>query len=281
MRLVIIAAGCAAILTIALAAEGGRHSIWISIVVTSIVVTLLVGLIALVERMTTGRSLASIGFDPRNAGRDIMLGLGLGTLMFSVVILVLALGGHYHVSAMHLTRDLGIAVLFFASGAAFEELLFRGVLFRLIEEWAGTCIALALSALAFGAAHAFNPGATWVSTLAIALEAGVLLGSAFVVTRNLWFPIGVHFAWNFLEGPICGTQVSGHVFLASLVTAHVTDRPRVADGRRIRPGTWRSRNRDEPHHVDSPPRLRIPQHTNSAFPPEAARRPPIMSEMPC
>ena len=187
VRLVIIAAGCAAILTIALAAEGGRHSIWISIVVTSIVVTLLVGLIALVERMTTGRSLASIGFDPRNAGRDIMLGLGLGTLMFSVVILVLALGGHYHVSAMHLTRDLGIAALFFASGAAFEELLFRGVLFRLIEEWAGTCIALALSALAFGAAHAFNPGATWVSTLAIALEAGVLLGSAFVVTRNCGF----------------------------------------------------------------------------------------------
>ena len=93
VRLVIIAAGCAAILTIALAAEGGRHSIWISIVVTSIVVTLLVGLIALVERITTGRSLASIGFDPRNAGRDIMLGLGLGTLMFSVVILVLAWAG--------------------------------------------------------------------------------------------------------------------------------------------------------------------------------------------
>ena len=130
---------------------------------------------------------------------------------------------------MHLTRDLGIAVLFLHRAPHRRAALPRCAL-PSDRRMGGTCIALALSALAFGAAHAFNPGATWVSTLAIALEAGVLLGSAFVVTRNLWFPIGVHFAMKFLEGPIYGTQVSGHVFLASLVTAHVTDRPRVADG---------------------------------------------------
>jgi len=230
VRLAIIAAGFAVILSIALAAERGRHSVWTSIVVTSVIIALLVGLIALVERMTTGRHLASIGFDPRNASRDIALGFGLGAVMFSLVILELALAGHYRVSAVHVTWDLAVAVPLIGSGAVFEELLFRGVLFRLVEEWLGTWIALAVSALIFGAAHAFNTGATWVSTLAIALEAGVLLGSAFVITKNLWFPIGVHFAWNFFEGPVYGTQVSGHMFLTSLLSAHMAGPAWVTGG---------------------------------------------------
>jgi len=57
--------------------------------------------------------------------------------------------------------------------------------------------------------HAGNAGASWISTLAIALEAGVLLGIAYAATRSLWLPIGVHFGWNFTEGGIFGAAVSG------------------------------------------------------------------------
>jgi hypothetical protein len=78
-----------------------------------------------------------------------------------------------------------------------------------VEERLGSWIALAVSALIFGLLHAFNPGATAVSTAAIALEAGILLGAAYMYTRSLWFVIGLHFAWNFTEGGIFSTSVSG------------------------------------------------------------------------
>jgi hypothetical protein len=66
-----------------------------------------------------------------------------------------------------------------------------------------------VSAALFGLLHALNPGATMTSTVAIALEAGVLLAAAYALTRNLWFPIGLHLGWNFTEGGIFGASISG------------------------------------------------------------------------
>ncbi|HEY3588415.1 MAG TPA: CPBP family intramembrane glutamic endopeptidase, partial [Myxococcaceae bacterium] len=91
-----------------------------------------------------------------------------------------------------------------------EEIRNRGILFRLLEQNLGTWVALGLSALAFGFAHWQNPGATWWSSLAIALEGGVLLAALYAATRSLWLPIGVHWAWNLFEGPVFGTAVSGN-----------------------------------------------------------------------
>src|SRR5439155_20567927 len=71
-----------------------------------------------------------------------------------------------------------------------EEVIFRGVIFRILEEWLGTWLALVMSALFFGFAHIANPNATIISAAAIALEAGLLLAAAYLVTRRLWFAIG-------------------------------------------------------------------------------------------
>ena len=90
-----------------------------------------------------------------------------------------------------------------------EELLFRGILFRWIEEFAGSWAALVVTSALFGLAHILNPGATWFSSFAIAVEAGLLLGAVYMLTRSLWMPIGLHAAWNFAEGPIFGVPVSG------------------------------------------------------------------------
>src|SRR2546423_160937 len=75
-----------------------------------------------------------------------------------------------------LLKDL-IGMTVFA--AFMEELLFRGILFRWIEEFAGSWAALAITSALFGLAHIFNANATWVSSLAIMVEAGVLLGGAY------------------------------------------------------------------------------------------------------
>jgi hypothetical protein len=90
-----------------------------------------------------------------------------------------------------------------------EEMLFRGILFRWIEEFAGSWAALFVTSALFGIAHIYNPNATWFSSFAIAVEAGVLLGGAYMLTRSLWMPIGLHAAWNFTQGFVFDVPVSG------------------------------------------------------------------------
>lgn len=90
-----------------------------------------------------------------------------------------------------------------------EEIISRGILFRLTEEGLGTWIALLVSALFFGFAHSSNPGATAWSSIAIAIEAGLLFGLLYHVTRSLWWCIGLHAGWNFVQGAVFGIPVSG------------------------------------------------------------------------
>ncbi|MFI5570402.1 lysostaphin resistance A-like protein [Streptomyces sp. NPDC051740] len=93
--------------------------------------------------------------------------------------------------------------------AVTEELLFRGLALQALEKMCGSWAALAITAALFGGLHAANPGATLWSSTAIAIEAGVLLGAAFLWKRNIWFVVGLHFAWNTALGLI-GIPVSGH-----------------------------------------------------------------------
>ena len=97
----------------------------------------------------------------------------------------------------------------FLAVALFEEILFRGVLFRIVEEGLGTWWALLISALFFGAVHLGNPGATAWSSAAIAIEAGLLFGMIYHVTRSLPVCMGLHAAWNFAQGTLYGIPVSG------------------------------------------------------------------------
>ncbi len=96
-----------------------------------------------------------------------------------------------------------------ASSAVTEEILARGIVFRILEEWLGTWAALAISSALFGLAHLGNPHATLWSALAIGMEAGTMLAAAYMLTRRLWLPIGIHAAWNYTQGAIFGVAVSG------------------------------------------------------------------------
>jgi hypothetical protein len=105
--------------------------------------------------------------------------------------------------------------------AFMEELLFRGILFRWLEAFGGSWFALALTSALFGAAHLMNPNATAFSSFAIAVEAGILLGGAYMLTRSLWVPMGLHAAWNFTQGEIYDVPVSG-LDSHGLVTAQMS-----------------------------------------------------------
>ena len=136
-------------------------------------------------------------------------GLAVGSGLFCVVELISVLAGMSHSlgyqGLAHVMPELGGSVL----AAVGEEIIFRGVLFRLLEEAFGTAVALVVSAIVFGLLHMFNSGATITGVVAVALEAGVLLGLAYAVARSLWLPIGIHLGWNFTEGGIFGSAVSG------------------------------------------------------------------------
>lgn len=155
------------------------------------------------------------------ASRELGFGLLIGAGLFSITMLIL-----YGLGAAHLTGSGGWAdvvppLAAALTAAVLEEIVFRGILFRIIEERLGTWIALAFTAALFGALHGANPGATVVSSVAIALEAGVLLAAAYMYTRRLWLPIGMHAAWNFTEGGVFGAAVSGgreHGVLATRIT---------------------------------------------------------------
>ncbi|GGY14706.1 hypothetical protein GCM10008098_01920 [Rhodanobacter panaciterrae] len=137
-------------------------------------------------------------------------GLLAGALLFSTVVGVLWLLGSYHVTGFNDHANWLPALLMVGLGAGIgEEILFRGALFRIVEEGLGTWWALLISALFFGFAHAGNPGATLWSSAAIAIEAGLLFGVLYHVTRSLPICMGLHAAWNFCQGTVYGIPVSG------------------------------------------------------------------------
>ncbi|MFF8505499.1 CPBP family intramembrane glutamic endopeptidase [Streptomyces anulatus] len=145
-------------------------------------------------------------------GAEAAIGRGMliGVAMFGAVIANIFVNAHYEINGLgSVTGAVGLFG-FMAAAAVTEELIFRGVLFRIIEERAGTWIALALTAVLFGASHLLNPNASLWGAVAIAIEAGAMLAAAYAATRNLWVPIGLHFGWNFAAAGIFSVEVSGN-----------------------------------------------------------------------
>lgn len=143
------------------------------------------------------------------AGRELALGLAGGAALFSVMTGIVALLGGFEIMGVRGAGAIWSMLSLAVFSSVFEEILLRGIVFRQLEAWLGSWIALALSSALFGALHITNPGATWFSSVAIAVEAGILLGAAYMLTRRLWLAIGIHAAWNFTQGWVFSVPVSG------------------------------------------------------------------------
>ena len=148
-------------------------------------------------------------FGAKGWSRELGGGLLAGLILFSIVIGIIAALGGYRVIGSNPATALYPAIAIAITSGVTEEIVLRGLFFRLIERLAGSWIALILSAALFGALHLGNANATWFAGLAIALEAGVMLAALYMLTRRLWAAIGLHAAWNFTQGGIYGVAVSG------------------------------------------------------------------------
>lgn len=183
--------------------------------IVSLIFTLVMGFLALLAYKLTLTYLArrpTPEISRKRAGIESILGMLTGTIFIAgSAFMIMALGGYsFQWASSADTSSVLIASIGSALGGAIvEELIFRGLMLQAIDQLGGRPLALAVTSLFFGIAHLGNPGATLWSGFAIALEAGVLLGAAFLWRRNLWFAMGLHFAWNAIEG-LLGIPVSGH-----------------------------------------------------------------------
>ncbi|MBC8000869.1 MAG: CPBP family intramembrane metalloprotease [Leptolyngbya sp.] len=184
-----------------------------------------VSLLYLFLRFVEKTNLIDSGITSKKMLPELLIGCAVGTLLVIIIVTLMFLAQVYVPIKINSAQDLLMSafVLFFA--ACTEEIIFRAYAFRITERAWGTIAALIFSSLIFGFAHMLNEvgGAPVmekvVSCAFLALEAGLPLAACFVFTKRLWMPIGAHWMWNFFEGPVLGTHVSGADFGNSLLTA--------------------------------------------------------------
>lgn len=157
---------------------------------------------------------------------ELGMGVGIGALMILTVGALEQLLGAAHFTVNSASPGqfagwgVGLLVFLFVAGTD-EELIFRGYPFQRLVDALGPAAAVALFSGAFGLVHLRNPDHTWLSTLNTMLV-GVPLALAYLRTRALWLPIGIHFAWNFFQGYGLGLPVSGMEMPISVLRAEVS-----------------------------------------------------------
>ena len=166
----------------------------------------------LTMRIFDRRPLADIGLGTgRGAGRNFALGLILGAGTAALMLLAPLLAGTGHLiprpggTFSWATLLFYLAILVF--GAVGEEMMFRGYAFQLLVDKIGPFATVLPVGVLFGFMHSWNPNATNLGILNTILW-GILLGFAFLRSRDLWLPIGLHYGWNAVL-PLFGVNLSG------------------------------------------------------------------------
>lgn len=159
--------------------------------------------------------LSSIGLVPdRRWLRELGIGAGFGiaTALLAVAMIWLVGGVRLELDPARSPATLAYGVYAFVFVALFEELLFRGFVFQRLVAGVGARVALVAMGLLFATGHWDNPGmqgATLVWATTELFLGAVLLGMAYLRTRSLAMPVGIHFGWNWALGHLLGFGVSG------------------------------------------------------------------------
>lgn len=165
---------------------------------------------------------AKIFTTPQHDVKILLTGWGVSVLFFGTIMASLYCLNVYQPQKINcdIQNQLYGWLLFSVVGIG-EEIICRGIAFRLLCDRIGMIWALIVSALFFGFAHIFNDGANVWSALAIAVTSGWLLGVAYGYYQSLWAPIGMHWAWNYLEGYVFGCPVSGAFIQHPIITSRL------------------------------------------------------------
>lgn len=141
---------------------------------------------------------------------ELGVGLLIGALMVAAEIGILYALGNYEmtgINAWSMKLMQPLAVMIFVG--VVEEVVGRGIVFRITDESLGSWSAIAISALLFGLAHIPGEGAG-ILAIGNTVVAGAFFAAAYMLTRRLWLCIGIHIAWNYTLGSIFSIAVSGN-----------------------------------------------------------------------
>ncbi|MFV8044376.1 CPBP family intramembrane glutamic endopeptidase [Streptococcus pluranimalium] len=158
------------------------------------------------------RPLVTLGFYRDKWLKEIFLGFGVGALQFTLSLLLICLLGGSRFKSADFSFETILFVLslvpFWLIQGGTEELLTRGWLLQIINSRLATPIAISISSLVFGLMHLGNEHVTFLSILDIILS-GIVMALYMIYRDNIWGVIGLHGAWNFVQGNIYGIEVSG------------------------------------------------------------------------
>jgi len=168
----------------------------------------------------TREPIRAMGLPSRpGAVREFGMGAALGWGMVTIVLLIVALVGHFYVQLWTAPRAWGLLVvqlLTLLAGALAGEIAFRGYPFQKLVETVGPFTATILAAIIFGALRVTTPDSTptavWISAVA-----AVLLSAAYLRTHALWLGWGLHFAWTASIGILFGQPLAGSRQVSSLI----------------------------------------------------------------
>lgn len=151
------------------------------------------------------------------AGKEWTVGFLAATTLVVFHVALISIFGSFEIVEYRPSSILLKNILLFGMGSLFQELILLSVLFRLVEEFAGTWVALAVSLLIFGLAHIANPNQTPVTTFFLMLSS-IFLIAPFILTRRIWLSWGIHAGWNFMQAGVFGMANSGILFPGWMVT---------------------------------------------------------------
>ncbi|GGG91072.1 CPBP family intramembrane glutamic endopeptidase [Paenibacillus radicis (ex Gao et al. 2016)] len=200
--------------------SASQNSLWIQIIQTILFIASALGMYALFER----KKKWALGLRQQDGGVMLVHGLLAGILLISLsAVLIWAFGGISWTSGewnSQLTKALLKGLLLFIFVAVSEEVYSRGYVQGLIRYHYGSKAAIIVTSLLFALLHSMNPG-IFESPLPIInlILAGVIFGIARELTGGLWWPIGMHLTWNYLQGNIYGFNVSGTIMDDSILYA--------------------------------------------------------------
>ena len=147
--------------------------------------------------------------------RDLLFGslIGVVSLLLATIIAALPGGLKFTINSSLMFETVGRTLLtslpIFILAAAGEEAIFRGYPLQTMARSQLAWVAVIITSIIFSYGHLGNPNAVPGFTFANTAIAGVWLAVAYLRTRNLWFPLGIHWAWNWTMGAVLGLPVSG------------------------------------------------------------------------
>ncbi|QCX37571.1 CPBP family intramembrane metalloprotease [Aureibaculum algae] len=199
-----------------------NSSLWQNLIISFFNLLGVFSLLHLFMKNVDKEKFINLGFSIKGRFKELYLGFLIGAIVMALGYILLIIIDEIKFNNIEFNlKELVISLFLYFFVAVAEEALARGYVLKNFMLSFNKYIALILSSLLFAVMHLANPNMDWFSFLNLFL-AGILLGMSYIYTKNLWFPIALHFSWNLFQ-TLFGFNVSGQDFY-SLVEFKITDK---------------------------------------------------------